>query len=105
MPDPMTASSAPASRESCGYQGYEFGAGTYPDSVCVEGRLFDADHCDEAGNLYEPLEDVPCPICRRADAVRYWTERNRCGGTTQVVAAKAARALVTDIRQRRGLPR
>jgi len=30
----------------CDYQGYEFGAGHYPDSVCIEGRLFDADACD-----------------------------------------------------------
>ena len=26
----------------CDYQGYEFGAGTYPDSVCIDGRLHDA---------------------------------------------------------------
>jgi hypothetical protein len=88
----------------CGYQGYEFGA-SYPDSVCVDGQLFDADHCDEDGNLYEPIEDVPCPICRRADAVRYWTGRNQSGGATYRVAEKAARALVRNIRQNRGLPR
>jgi len=29
----------------CDYQGYEFGA-RYPDSVCVDGRLLDADNCD-----------------------------------------------------------
>lgn len=93
-----------ATPKSCDYQGYEFGA-SYPDSVCVEGRLFDADHCDDAGNLYDNDEDIPCPMCRRADAIRWWTDRYRNGGTTQKDAAKAARALVTDIRQNRGLER
>jgi RecJ-like exonuclease len=88
---------------ACGYQGYEFGAGSYPDSICIDGRLFDADNCDDSGNLYQSMEDVPCPICRRAEAVKYWTERNRCGGTTAKRAAQAARSLVRDIRQRRGL--
>lgn len=88
---------------SCGYQGYEFGAGTYPDSTCIDGQLYDADACDNHGNLYEPTEHVPCPMCDRAGAVRYWTGRNQAGGTPQKEAAKAARALVRDIRQRRGL--
>lgn len=88
----------------CDYQGYEFGA-SYPDSVCVEGFLFDADHCDNDGNLYEPDEETPCPICRRADAIKWWTSRNRLSGATAKEAAKAARSLVTDIRHNRGLPR
>lgn len=89
----------------CGYQGYEFGAGRYPDSICVDGRLYDADHCDADGGLYEPAEDVPCPICRRRDAIAYWTARNHAGGSTLRVARSAARSLVTDIRQNRGLAR
>jgi hypothetical protein len=48
----------------CDYQGYEFGA-RYPDSVCIKGRLFDADDCDNNGNLYDRGEDIPCPMCRR----------------------------------------
>lgn len=48
---------------SCQYQGFEFGA-NYPDSVCVDGQLFDADNCDGEGNLYEPMEEIPCPICK-----------------------------------------
>lgn len=88
----------------CDYQGFEFGAG-YLDSVCVKGRLFDADNCDNHGNLYEPVEDIPCPICRRADAVAYWTRRNSLSGATQKQAAKSARSLVRDIRQNRGLAR
>ena len=87
----------------CGYQGYEFGAGRYPDSICVGGRLFDADNCDDEGNLYEPLDHIPCPICRRADAIRYWTERNRLSGITVAAARSAARSLVADIRWRRGV--
>ncbi len=85
------------------YQGYEFGAGTYPDSVCVAGRLFDADHCDDSGNLFEPTEYIPCPLCQRVAAVKYWTERNRLSGTPLRDATKAARSLVRDIRQNRGL--
>lgn len=89
----------------CSYQGYEFGAGSYPDSVCVKGRLFDADNCDDKGRLYEPVEEIPCPICRRADAIEWWTNRTSCDGTTVKDARKAARSLVRDIRQNRGLPR
>lgn len=33
---------------SCGYQGYEFGA-HYPDSICCDGYLWDADSGDEMG--------------------------------------------------------
>jgi len=57
---------------SCGYQGHEFGA-NYPDSVCVEGRLFDADNCDEKGLLYEPLDFIPCPQCNHDE----WIEAQR----------------------------
>jgi hypothetical protein len=87
----------------CGYLGYEFGAGTYPDSICVEGRLFDADDCDDKGNLYEPGENIPCPMCDPKGAINYWTGRNQRGGGTREAARKAARELVLDIRLRRGV--
>lgn len=51
--------------EVCTYQGNEFGA-SYPDSICIGGQLFDADNCDSEGNLYEPLEYIPCPQCNHA---------------------------------------
>jgi len=79
--------------KSCGYQGYEFGAGSYPDSVCVRGRLYDADHCDDNHNLYEIDEDIPCPICRPRDAVKWWRRRGNAN----------AKSLVDDIRKNRGL--
>jgi len=94
-----------ARTQSCGYQGFEFGAGGYPDSICVDGRLFDADNCDDEGNLYPPVEDIPCPMCRRSAAVAFWAERNYIGGATRKTALHAARSLVRDIRQKRGLPR
>lgn len=78
----------------CNYQGYEFGA-RYPDSVCIEGRLFDADDCDSNGNLYDREDDIPCPMCRRADAVKWWAE-NRFEGSRKD-RMKWARALVADI--------
>ena len=85
----------------CGYQGYEFGAGRYPDSICCGGRLYDADNCDNAGNLYEPAEEIPCPMCRDADAVRYWFEKNRLSGLPVRESMKAAKSLVGDIRRNR----
>ncbi len=87
---------------SCGYQGYEFGAGRYPDSICVDGQLFDADNCDDNHNLYEPSEFIPCPMCREDDAIYYWTERNRASMPKRKAAA-AARSLVADIRANRGV--
>lgn len=59
-------------KHGCGYSGHEFGA-TYPDSVCLEGRLYDADHCDDNGNLYEPLDYIPCPECNH----EAWLEMQR----------------------------
>lgn len=56
----------------CGYQGHEFGA-TYPDSICMGGRLYDADNCDDHGNLYEPLDYIPCPQCNHKE----WLENQR----------------------------
>lgn len=88
----------------CGYQGYEFGAGFYPDSICLDGRLFDADNCDDDGNLYEPGVDIPCPVCKPLEAVKYWAEYNELSGGAKSSAKKAARSLIDDIRTKRGLP-
>ncbi|WP_273803554.1 hypothetical protein [Providencia rettgeri] len=57
---------------ACDYQGYDFGA-HYIDSQCIDGYLWDLDACDGSGNLYEPLETIPCPKCN-ADA---WLENYR----------------------------
>lgn len=95
----------------CNYQGYEFGAGRYPDSVCIDGRLHDADHCDENGNLYVNDEDVPCPMCRPAEAIAWWTDRNALfwddgedmddDESHQRRARETAASLVNDIRANR----
>jgi hypothetical protein len=87
----------------CGYQGYEYGARTYPDSICFGGRLYDADACDDKGNLYEPPEDIPCPMCDPKGAVEYWTQRNQNRGGSQRAARNAARSMVKDIRKNRGV--
>ena len=85
----------------CGYQGYEFGSASYPDSICYGGRLYDADRCDDAGNLYEPLDGiVPCPICHPDAAVRW--HAGRSSGTRKECFG-AARMLVADIRRNRGV--
>ena len=88
---------------SCGYQGYEFGAGSYPDSICVDGRLFDADNCDDTGGLYEPGEDIPCPVCREREAIDYWAERNYLSGLSKRKSRHAAKLLIADIRANRGI--
>ena len=81
----------------CDYQGYEFGA-RYPDSVCIDGRLFDADNCDSNGNLYDNEEDIPCPMCRRGDAAKWWADQFYMGNNyTKKECLKRARHLVADI--------
>ena len=94
----------------CDYQGYEFGAGRYPDSVCFEGRLLDADNCDGDGNVYDNSEDIPCPMCRREEAIQWWTDRNSSfvdddddEETSIRKARDAATSLVDDIRRNRGI--
>lgn len=85
--------------QGCGYQGYEFGAGSYPDSQCFGGRLYDMDNCDEPGTVYEPSEYIPCPICHPRKAVEYWTGRFQELPKRQAI--KSAKALVADIRNNR----
>ena len=60
----------------CDYQGYEFGAGSYPDSVCIEGFLYDADDCDSEGGIYlhEDEEHIPCPKCNKDKYDEYVAE-------------------------------
>jgi hypothetical protein len=95
----------------CDYQGYEFGAGTYPDSVCIDGRLHDADNSPGPGEVYLLEEDIPCPICRPKDAIAWWTERNSFfveDGESEAQCVERAKAaavsLVNDIRANRDLP-
>jgi len=79
----------------CEYQGYEFGA-PYPDSMCIDGVLQDAD------SDYDTTEDnpIPCPVCRTKDAISYWKERfiwgSDCKGSNRQ-RAKQARSLVRSI--------
>jgi hypothetical protein len=86
--------------QGCGYQGYEYGA-AYPDSLCVGGMLFDADDCDGHGNLYEPAELIPCPMCHPRLAKRWHTNRNQNSGVPLRQAERGAAALVSDIRKNR----
>lgn len=88
--------------QGCGYQGYEFGA-PYPDSMCCGGKLYDCDACDSDGNLYEPTEEIPCPVCHPRKAIAYWTDRNRLSGCSESRAKPSARSLVNDIRRNRGV--
>lgn len=57
----------------CDYRGYEFGACSYPSSVCVDGYLYDEDSVD--GNGYqipgEGEEKIPCPKCNMGESKMY----------------------------------
>lgn len=53
----------------CDYVGSDFGA-SYLDTCCIGGQLYDMDNCDDDGNLFEPLEFLPCPKCNH----KAWVE-------------------------------
>ena len=90
----------------CDYLGYEFGAGRYPDSYCIDGVLHDAD------SDYLNDENIPCPICDRDAAIQWWFGRWK--GMSEVGDERSwdeinaehlanATILVDDIRKNRGL--
>ena len=49
----------------CDYRGYEYGACSYPSSVCVDGYLYDGDSDDGKGRQAPgpDQEKIPCPKC------------------------------------------
>jgi hypothetical protein len=55
----------------CNYQGAHFGA-HYPDAVCIDGFLWDADSGDSRG-LTEG-GDEPCPSCNARARTRYFQD-------------------------------
>ncbi len=61
----------------CDYQGHEFGA-VYPDSVCIDGYLWDADsgNADPSGDgwLYDKGGDIPCPKCNAEANAEYHSD-------------------------------
>lgn len=96
----------------CGYQGYEFGAGRYPDSQCFGGHLYDTDNCESGGLIYEPSEHLACPICQPREAIHNYKENNLmasyrnkrgdiCREYSKRDAARWARHLVRDIQKNR----
>lgn len=56
----------------CDYQGREFGA-QYPDSVCIDGYLWDADSgvAGDDGWVYTNGGDLPCPQCNHDEYREY----------------------------------
>ena len=88
----VSESEKPMLPAGCGYQGYEFGA-AYPDSECFGGRLYDMDNCDGDGNIYDPGDDIPCPMCHPKKYIEY-----RVGLGSSL---KAAKALTANIRNNR----
>lgn len=60
-------------------------------------------------HIFDNKEDIPCPICRPADAIKWWTEQNALfvqeDETEEAANARAcanAISLVNDIRANRG---
>lgn len=91
----------------CNYLGYEFGAGRYPDSYCIDGFLHDAD------SDYLNDEAVPCPMCDREAAIQWWFNRwkdmsevsdERGWDEINAEHLASATSLVDDIRKNRGIP-
>ena len=62
----------------CDYQGYEFGA-SYPDSMCIDGLLWDADSGDDEG-CFTNGGDLPCPRCNTAAYLQYALDQAKDGG-------------------------
>lgn len=58
----------------CDFMGQDFGA-DYPDSICIEGYLWDADSGDAdpggEGWIYTAGGELPCPSCNEQEAARY----------------------------------
>lgn len=81
----------------CKYQGYEFGAGSYPDSYCLDGTLHDAD------SDYLNEEGRPCPICRRDDAIQWWADHWSGGEDSDEECLANATSFIDDIRKNRGI--
>ena len=82
-------------KSDCQYMGYEFSAG-YIDSQCIDGRLFDCDNCDNEGNLYEPMDYIPCPICYPSAAKKWYAQQMY--GLNPKTARRFAKRVVKDIR-------
>lgn len=89
--------------EGCGYLGYEFGAGSYPDSLCRGGKLYDVENLDNDGCLLDPMEDIPCPMCREQDAVECWRHQFELGGESSADARLSAHSLVDSFRNKRDI--
>lgn len=53
----------------CDYRGYEFGAGRYPDSICIEGRLFDAAMAMRKGTYTNQPSRSHAPCVRQVSHV------------------------------------
>lgn len=48
---------------------FPYWGASYPDACCINGKLYDLDRCDENGNLYEPIDDIPCPFCQTEEFI------------------------------------
>lgn len=55
----------------CGYQGHEFGA-HYPDSICCDGYLWDADAYEDG--MLTNGGNIPCPACNRKAWMDYYRD-------------------------------
>jgi len=68
--------------------GHDFGA-SYPDSQCFGGILYDLDNCDDRGNLFTPLEEIPCPECQHEAWREYYADQIKDMGYEAAILGKA----------------
>lgn len=67
---------------SCGYEGYDFGA-WYPDSICIDGYLWDLDSCNEPGGALHGGGNIPCPCCKTKDYLISYNDMKLSGNARQ----------------------
>lgn len=48
---------------------FSYWGASYPDACCINGKLYDLDRCNDNDNLYEPIDDIPCPFCRTEEFI------------------------------------
>lgn len=77
----------------CSYAGHEFGA-SYPDSICIDGYLWDADS-DDDGDLTSG-GDLACPRCNTAQFLEDALEEAKDGGCGKAMFTPWCAAVVWE---------
>jgi hypothetical protein len=81
----------------CDYIGNEFGA-SYPDSVCIDGYLWDADsgYPSDGGWVYTFGGDIPCPQCNPVDLITAHYQENQAIIDEDCIECKTCGGIIFD---------